>query len=147
VDGIIATNTTISRAGLATPSAEVVACGEGGLSGAPLAERACAVLRRLHARVQDRVTLVSVGGIQDAEDVWQRLLAGATLVQIYTALVYEGPGLIRRINAELANKVRATGCERLEDALRTARARSGITGTSLADDLQRADSCAGNVDT
>jgi dihydroorotate dehydrogenase len=124
LEGIIATNTTLSRAGLRTPSERVEACGDGGLSGAPLAGRAFEVLRRLRDRVQDRVTLVSVGGIEDAEDVWQRLSAGATLVQIYTALIYEGPALVGRINAELAERARTSGYERLVDAVRASRHRA-----------------------
>lgn len=147
VDGIIATNTTVSRAGLTTPADQVLACGDGGLSGAPLSGRALAVLRRLRARVRDRVTLISVGGIQSAEDVWQRLLAGATLVQIYTALVYGGPGSIGRMNAQLAKMVRAAGYQRLDDAVHALRQASRDTGTPLAERLHRPGSCAGNVDT
>jgi dihydroorotate dehydrogenase len=104
--GIIATNTTISRAGLTTPEAEVAALGAGGLSGAPLKRRAVAVLQRLKAKVGDRLVLISAGGIENTADVRERLLAGASLVQVYTAFVYEGPLLPSRINAEL---VRAAG--------------------------------------
>ena len=91
LDGIIATNTTISRAGLRTPAERVEACGAGGLSGAVLKARSLAVLERLHRRVGKRLTLVSVGGIETAEDAWARLRAGASLVQIYTGFVYGGP--------------------------------------------------------
>jgi dihydroorotate dehydrogenase len=91
LDGIIATNTTISRAGLHSSTAEVEACGAGGLSGAILKARSLAVLERLHRRVGKRLTLVSVGGIETAEDAWARLAAGASLVQIYTGFVYGGP--------------------------------------------------------
>ena len=101
----------------------------------------------LRARVGDRVALISVGGIQSAEEVWQRLLAGATLVQIYTALVYEGPGSIGRMNAQLAKRVRAAGYQRLDEAVHALRHVSGDTGTPLADRLHRTGSCAGNVDT
>src|SRR5690606_8422648 len=80
LDGIIATNTTVSRAGLRAPDAVVRACGPGGLSGPPLAARALEVLRRLRARVGDRLVLVAVGGIEDADDAWERVLAGASLV-------------------------------------------------------------------
>jgi dihydroorotate dehydrogenase len=91
LDGIIATNTTISRAGLRTPKERVEACGAGGLSGAVLKARSLEVLERLYRRVGKRLTLVSVGGIETAEDVWARLCAGASLVQIYTGFVYGGP--------------------------------------------------------
>jgi dihydroorotate dehydrogenase len=92
LDGIVATNTTIGRTGLRGAPVRVAAIGAGGLSGPPLRERSLAVLRRLHDRVGDRLTLVSVGGVSSAADVRARLAAGARLVQAYTAFVYEGPG-------------------------------------------------------
>lgn len=101
LDGIIATNTTIRRDDLRSSPATVQACGAGGLSGRPLKRRSLAVLRRLRAIVGDRLTLIAVGGIETAADVTESLSAGATLVQLYTAFVYQGPGLIRQITAEL----------------------------------------------
>ncbi|MGD8859693.1 MAG: quinone-dependent dihydroorotate dehydrogenase [Myxococcales bacterium] len=101
LDGIIATNTTIAREGLATPSEEVERCGAGGLSGAPLKQRSLEVLRRLRARVGERLVLISVGGIETADEARERLQAGATLVQLYTALIYGGPSLPGRINRGL----------------------------------------------
>ncbi len=95
--GIIATNTTLSRAGLATPSERVAAAGAGGLSGAPLRARALAVLERLSARAKGRLVLIAAGGIATPDDVRARLAAGATLVQIYTSFIYEGPTLPRRL--------------------------------------------------
>ncbi|MFI5307116.1 MAG: quinone-dependent dihydroorotate dehydrogenase [Polyangiales bacterium] len=115
LDGIVAVNTTVKREGLRSAGPEVERCGQGGLSGAPLAARALEVLRRLRGRLGDRLTLVSVGGVQRADDVWDRLRAGATLVQIYTALVYDGPGLPRRIERELARKLRAAGLRNLSE--------------------------------
>ena len=91
VDGIVATNTTTSRDHLASDPAQVAAIGAGGLSGAPLGERALQVLSRLHARTSGRVVLVAVGGIETADDAWERITAGATLVQGYTGFVYGGP--------------------------------------------------------
>ena len=117
LDGIIATNTTIARTGLTTPAAEVTALGAGGLSGAPLKARALAVLRRLRARVGDRVTLIAVGGIETGDDAWQRIRAGATLVQGYTGFVYGGPLWPRRVQRELAAKVRAAGLRSITDAI------------------------------
>jgi dihydroorotate dehydrogenase len=102
LDGIVATNTTIARTGLATPAADVAALGAGGLSGAPLAARSLDVLRRLRARAGDRLVLISVGGISTAEDAHARLAAGATLVQAYTGFIYGGPLWPRRIHAGLA---------------------------------------------
>ncbi|MEE2569169.1 quinone-dependent dihydroorotate dehydrogenase [Pseudarthrobacter sp. J64] len=104
LDGIIATNTTISREGLASDPAKVEACGAGGLSGAPVRERSLAVLRRLKAIVDHRLVLVAVGGVETADDVQERLDAGATLVQGYTAFLYEGPFWAARINRELARR-------------------------------------------
>jgi dihydroorotate dehydrogenase len=97
LDGIIATNTTTSRAGLRTPAARVEEIGAGGLSGAPLTERALAVMRLLRERVGPDLCLVGVGGITTVEDARARLDAGATLLQGYTAFVYEGPLWPRRI--------------------------------------------------
>jgi len=97
LDGIVATNTTISREGLRTPSARIEQIGAGGLSGAPLRDRSLEVLRLLRDRVGPDLTLVGVGGITTAEDAQERLAAGATLLQGYTAFVYEGPLWPRRI--------------------------------------------------
>jgi dihydroorotate dehydrogenase len=102
LDGIIATNTTISREGLASPAAMVAEQGAGGLSGAPLKARSLAVLRQLKAAVGDELTLISVGGVETGAEVQERLDAGATLVQGYTAFLYEGPFWVARINKELA---------------------------------------------
>lgn len=98
LDGIVATNTTISREGLRTPAAQLEALGAGGISGGPVAARSLAVLRRLRARVGTRLVLISVGGVFSSGDAWERIAAGATLVQVYTAFVYEGPALLRRIH-------------------------------------------------
>ena len=97
LDGIIATNTTISREGLRTPAARVAEIGNGGLSGRPLTERALEVMRLLRKRVGPDLTLVGVGGISTVADARERLDAGATLLQGYTAFVYEGPLWPRRI--------------------------------------------------
>ncbi len=117
LDGIIATNTTTSRDGLASPPDQVAAAGAGGLSGAPLRERSLQVLRRLHARVGDRITLVGVGGIETAEDAWRRILAGATLVQGYTGFVYAGPGWPRALHRGLAARLAASPHATLADAI------------------------------
>jgi dihydroorotate dehydrogenase len=108
LDGIIATNTTTSRAGLASPAAEVAAAGAGGLSGPPLRARSLEVLRRLRARAGDRLVLIAAGGIETPDDAWERLRAGATLVQAYTGFVYGGPLWPRRMHAGLARLIRAS---------------------------------------
>lgn len=97
IDGVIATNTTIARAGLQTDTATLEAIGNGGLSGAPLRARANEVLRFLRARLGNRAVLIGVGGIDSADDARERLEAGADLVQVYSGLVYQGPGLVRSI--------------------------------------------------
>jgi dihydroorotate dehydrogenase len=117
IGGIIATNTTISRAGLSTPEAEVAVLGNGGLSGAPLRERSLNVLRRLRARVGDRLLLVAAGGVESADDAWQRIRAGATLVQVYSALIYDGPSLPSRIASGLAEHVTRAGLSRISEAV------------------------------
>jgi dihydroorotate dehydrogenase len=118
LDGIIATNTTISRDGLRTPRVE--ALGAGGVSGAPLKDRSLAVLSRLRARVGDEVLLVAVGGIETAEDAWARIRAGATLVQGYTGFVYGGALWPRRIHRGLARLTRDAGYGSIADAVGTA---------------------------
>jgi len=107
LDGIIATNTTVSRDGLASLAAEVAAAGAGGLSGPPLAARSLAVLRRLRARAGDRLVLIAAGGIETPDDAWERLAAGAPLVQAYTGFVYGGPLWPRRMHAGLARRMKA----------------------------------------
>ncbi|WP_375537642.1 quinone-dependent dihydroorotate dehydrogenase [Curtobacterium sp. MCBD17_023] len=96
--GVIATNTTVERGGLTTPAADVRAMGAGGLSGAPLGERSLAVLRRVRAAVPAGFCVIAVGGVTSEADVQARIEAGATLVQGYTAFLYEGPTWAMRIN-------------------------------------------------
>ncbi|WP_296645882.1 quinone-dependent dihydroorotate dehydrogenase [Rhodoluna sp.] len=99
--GVIATNTTISRDGLTTPKSKVEAAGAGGLSGAPLKARSLEVLRLLRARLNGRVAIISVGGIETASEAQERLENGATLVQGYTGFIYDGPFWARKINRQL----------------------------------------------
>ena len=99
--GLIATNTTISREGLRTDAATVAAAGAGGLSGAPLARRALEVLKIVRAAVPAEFTVISAGGVETASDVRERLDAGATLVQGYTAFLYRGPLWARQVNRGL----------------------------------------------
>ncbi|HET6165408.1 MAG TPA: quinone-dependent dihydroorotate dehydrogenase [Marmoricola sp.] len=101
LDGIVATNTTTSRAGLSSPPEDVEAAGTGGLSGTPLRERALEVVRLLRRRVGEDLALIGVGGISTASDAIERLAAGADLVQAYTAFVYEGPLWPRRVNSAI----------------------------------------------
>lgn len=98
IDGIIATNTTVSRDGLQTESKKLAAIGAGGLSGKPLARRSTEVIRYLREALGKNFPIIGVGGIMSAEDAVEKLQAGADLIQLYTGFVYEGPGLIKRIN-------------------------------------------------
>lgn len=100
-DGIIATNTTISRAGLTTSESEIAAIGNGGLSGKPLTERATEVISFLRKQLGPAYPIIGVGGIMTANDAIEKLKAGADLVQIYTGFIYEGPGLVKAINKSL----------------------------------------------
>lgn len=121
LDGIIATNTTIARDGLATPAARVESIGAGGLSGAPLRRRSLEVLRRLYARVgapgEHGIVLVGAGGVETAAHAWERILAGATLVQGYTGFIYEGPLWPRRIHRGLAELLAVSPYATLADAV------------------------------
>ncbi len=117
LDGIVATNTTIGRQGLASPPALVAAAGDGGLSGAPLAARSERVLERLYGRVGTRLVLVSAGGVMDADDAWGRIRAGATLVQLYTGFVYGGPLAPARIARGVARRARAAGFTTVQQAV------------------------------
>ncbi len=102
-DGVIATNTTISRTGLATSEKEIAAIGNGGLSGKPLTERATEVISFLRKQLGPTYPIIGVGGIMTANDALEKLKAGADLVQIYTGFIYEGPGLVKAINKSLLN--------------------------------------------
>jgi dihydroorotate dehydrogenase len=116
--GIVATNTTVSRDGLATPGVDEL--GPGGVSGPPVARRSAEVLRRLHQRVGDRLVLISVGGIETADDAWDRITSGASLVQGYTGFVYGGGSWARDIHDGLARRLRDGGFATLADAVGSA---------------------------
>ncbi|AGF72491.1 quinone-dependent dihydroorotate dehydrogenase [Corynebacterium halotolerans] len=115
--GIVATNTTISREGLVTPAAEIEAMGSGGVSGPPVAARSLEVLKRLRAYAGDGLVLISVGGITTAQDAWERIAAGATLLQGYTGLIYGGPDWIRDIHLGIAAQIRAHGLTSITEAV------------------------------
>jgi dihydroorotate dehydrogenase len=104
IDGVIATNTTISREGLITKKEKVEQLGAGGLSGAPLRSRSTEVIRYLKEKSNAAFPVIGVGGIMSVQDAIEKLEAGADLLQIYTGFIYEGPGLIKKINKELIRK-------------------------------------------
>ncbi len=101
-DGVIATNTTISREGLTTSSKQISAIGNGGLSGKPLTNRSTEVISFLRANLGPAYPIIGVGGIMNAQDAMDKLKAGADLVQIYTGFIYEGPGLVSAILKRLS---------------------------------------------
>ena len=112
--GIIATNTTISRADLKT---DVSQFGEGGLSGEPLRERSTDVIKAIYNAAGNKLTIIGVGGIFTAEDAFEKITAGASLVQAYTGFVYGGPGFPRHINDGLAKLLRERGFSNLDEAV------------------------------
>jgi dihydroorotate dehydrogenase len=117
-DAVIATNTTITRPGLAD---DPTARQGGGLSGRPLKAQATEIIRKLHERLRGAVPIIGVGGIENADDAWDKFVAGADLVQVYTALIYEGPRQVQEIVRGLAERVRAAGCATLTEAVAQAR--------------------------
>ena len=120
IDAVIATNTTLARPGLAD---EPLAAEAGGVSGRPLRAQSTHVIRRLFATLRGKIPIIGVGGVFSADDAWEKMLAGADLVQIYSAFIYQGPAVIERIVAGLARKVADSGHSSLQKAVADARAR------------------------
>lgn len=102
LDGIIATNTTISRENLKEPSTSITNIGNGGLSGAPLTNRATEVIQLISDKTNGKIPIIGVGGINSPQDALDKLNAGASLIQIYTGFIYQGPAFIKQINKLLA---------------------------------------------
>ena len=119
IDGVVATNTTIARAELATSAADVAAIGAGGLSGSPLRARALEIVTRVRARLGAKVAVIGVGGIERGDDALAMLRAGADLVQLYTGMIYEGPLVAWSMNRALARAVTREGAESVADLVRT----------------------------
>jgi dihydroorotate dehydrogenase len=117
VAGIIATNTTLSREGLQTSANRVAAFGEGGLSGAPLQNRSNEVISFIHKATRGSLPIIGVGGVFNAEDAWKKISAGASLIQLYTGFIYEGPGVARRINEGLGHILQREGYSSFDEAV------------------------------
>jgi len=117
IGGVIATNTTTSRKGLETPPKKVDALGDGGLSGKPLAQRSTEIIGYLFKKSQGAFPIIGVGGIFSAEDAYKKIRAGASLVQIYTGLIYEGPGVVKKINQGLVELLRKDGFSSISQAV------------------------------
>lgn len=118
LDAIIATNTTVSRDGIED---ELLSTEPGGLSGQPLKDRSTEVIRKFYNRLQGKVPIIGVGGIENTNDAWEKMLAGADLLQVYTGFIYEGPMLANSICAGLLKRVQASGFETLTEAVNQAR--------------------------
>lgn len=103
IDGVVAGNTTRSRDGLSISADAIERIGNGGMSGAPLYSRNLALVRHIHEKAGDRLPIIGVGGIMSAEQAEEMLDAGASLIEIYSGFIYEGPGLVKSINRYLAN--------------------------------------------
>ena len=117
VAGLIATNTTTARAPLETPGEAVQAFGEGGLSGAPLRRRSREMIAMLYNMTEGSPPLIGVGGIFTAEDAWEMISAGASLLQIYTGFIYEGPSIAKKINEGLRQIISGKGFVSLDEAV------------------------------
>ena len=117
VQGFVATNTAPDRQGLTTPDTVLERIGPGGLSGAPLAARADLLVRYLYRKTEGKVPIIGVGGILSPAAAYARIRAGASLVQVYTGLVYEGLGLVKHIKQGLVEQLEADGFSSLRDAV------------------------------
>jgi len=119
VDGYVVCNTTAKRENLQTSSNQVAELGKGGLSGQPLRVQATKMLRRVYEMTKGEVLLIGVGGINSAESAYERIKAGASLVQVYTGLIYEGPALAKRINSGLVELLKHDGFDNISEAVGT----------------------------
>jgi dihydroorotate dehydrogenase len=118
--GIVATNTTISRPETADLRSRQVYEKPGGLSGRPLRSRSTEIIGHLHRQTRGALPIIGVGGIFDAADAWEKITAGASLLQIYTALVYRGPGVVKEIVRGLEKRLSESGFKELRQAVGTA---------------------------
>ena len=118
--GLIATNTTIRRDGLKTQrlsTGNLVAQEAGGISGVPVRQRSTEVIRFIYQETQGQLPIIGVGGIFTAEDAWEKITAGASLVQVYTGWIYEGPWMVRRVLEGLLRKLDEQGLKSIQDAI------------------------------
>ena len=104
IDGIVATNTTLDRTNLTASKEEIDRIGAGGLSGKPLTKKSTEIIRYIHHKTNGKIPIIGVGGIHSADDAFEKLEAGASLIQLYTGFVYEGPALIKKINQEILKR-------------------------------------------
>jgi len=117
LSGIVATNTTIARPETGDATTRKAYAETGGLSGRPLRARSTEVIRHLYRQTKGQLPIIGVGGIFDAADAWEKFAAGASLVQVYTGLVYEGPGLARAMVNGLRQRLAASGLTSIRQAV------------------------------
>jgi dihydroorotate dehydrogenase len=109
IAGIVATNTTLARPETADEHLKKIYAAAGGLSGRPLRARSTEIVRHLFRQTRGKLPVIGVGGIFNAADAWEKITAGATLVQIYTGMIYEGPGIAREIVSGLSRRMAESG--------------------------------------
>ena len=119
IAGIIATNTTISRPETTDADVQRLYAETGGLSGKPLRARSTEVIRHIYRQTQGKVPIIGVGGIFTADDAWDKITAGATLLQVYTGLVFEGPGAVKDIVTGLQDRLQKAGMKSISEAVGT----------------------------
>jgi dihydroorotate dehydrogenase len=121
IAGIVATNTTIARPQTGDAALQKIYAETGGLSGRPLRARSTEIVRHLFRQTNGKVPIIGVGGIFDADDAWEKITAGAALVQVYTGMVYEGPGVAKKIVTGLRERMEIAGLKDLSQAVGSAR--------------------------
>jgi dihydroorotate dehydrogenase len=119
ISGIVATNTTVARPESSEPTVQRVYAETGGLSGGPLRQRSTEVIRHIYRQTQGKLPVIGVGGIFSAADAWEKIIAGASLVQVYTGLVYEGPSIAKSIVRGLLDRLKKAGLKSLWEAVGT----------------------------
>lgn len=119
IAGVVATNTTISRPETGNPAVQRVYAQTGGLSGRPLRARSTDLVRHIYRQTQGKLPIIGVGGIFNAADAWEKITAGASLIQVYTGMVYEGPGIARAIVSGLQQRLEQAGMAELREAVGT----------------------------
>ena len=117
ISGIVATNTTLDRPETNNPSSEKIYKEVGGLSGAPLKDKSTEMIRKIYRLTKGKIPIIGVGGIFTAEDAWNKIAAGASVVQLYTGLVFEGPGIAKSIVKGLKNRLESEGFESISDVV------------------------------
>ena len=117
IDGIVATNTTTARPETTTPQAEKIFSEGGGLSGAPLNEKSTELIRHIFQKTEGNLPIIGVGGIMNSDDAWKKITAGASLLQLYTGLVFEGPGIANEIVSGLRRKIKEKGFTNISEAI------------------------------